>query len=440
MRTLRFHGLLLGFAAAIFFAPRSALCAVPNSLILNETNTVSGSKFLDKGHPDTAFGRVEGNGQNWFEFLAVQGDPLPGGGFKNTLDVRGWTIDWSYNKDNANVQYGSGTITFSQDPLWATVPRGTMLTVSEWQDAWYLTNTPAGYDPFNAGGLERVGGINGLGHLRGTAYDANADTKLGATPGNADPQLLATNTYWNPAAGGGGANGDWNMHVYAGERNPDNSFKYFDFSGSITDSSGTYAIGTDDGGLFAANNDNWQYTIKDVQGNVIQGPIGEQGTGIPGSTFGVNSTEILRLEGRFNGNQPQSTYLDTGIADYADGSESTFGSANVWSSGAGHQGLDGLRSWLQLGDANLDGAVNAADYVIWRANAGSSGGWMQGDFSGDGIIDTADYDIWRSNFGATSASGSALGAATVPEPGPFGLLTVFGLAAAIRRSRKSAKR
>ena len=52
-------------------------------------------------------------------------------------------------------------------------------------------------------------------------------------------------------------------------------FKYFTFTGSVTDGANTYAIGTDDGGLFATNNDLWRYTIKDAQGNVIQGPYGE---------------------------------------------------------------------------------------------------------------------------------------------------------------------
>jgi hypothetical protein len=52
------------------------------------------------------------------------------------------------------------------------------------------------------------------------------------------------------------------------------------------------------------------------------------------------------------------------------------------------------------GDFNGDGAVNAADYVVWRKTDGSQAG----------------YDEWRTNFGRTSGSGSALGSAAVPEP------------------------
>ncbi len=78
-----------------------------------------------------------------------------------------------------------------------------------------------------------------------------------------------------------------------------------------------------------------------------------------------------------------------------------------------------------MGDADLDGTVSSADYIIWRKNFGSAGGWRQGDFSGDGTVDMADYDIWRAHFGAVSlGSGAVLGAVSVPEPQPFSLLAL----------------
>jgi hypothetical protein len=51
------------------------------------------------------------------------------------------------------------------------------------------------------------------------------------------------------------------------------------------------------------------------------------------------------------------------------------------------------------GDMNLDGHVNAADYVRWRKTSGIQG----------------EYDMWRTNFGR-SFPGAATGTATVPEP------------------------
>jgi hypothetical protein len=59
-----------------------------------------------------------------------------------------------------------------------------------------------------------------------------------------------------------------------------------------------------------------------------------------------------------------------------------------------------------FGDYNLDGAVDAADYVIWRATLGKTVSALSGaDGSGNGVVDQADYHVWRSNFGRTLAAG-----------------------------------
>lgn len=74
------------------------------------------------------------------------------------------------------------------------------------------------------------------------------------------------------------------------------------------------------------------------------------------------------------------------------------------------------------GDYNSDGAVNAADYVVWR--------------NGDSPDDTqAGYDLWKGNFGRTAAAGAALGnaSAAVPEPGTLALLALACGAALWRR-------
>jgi len=83
------------------------------------------------------------------------------------------------------------------------------------------------------------------------------------------------------------------------------------------------------------------------------------------------------------------------------------------------------------GDANGDGVVDAADYIILKRNFGKPGAKAQGDLSGDGKVDWADLQILMSNFGA--GGGSAPAAA--PEPATLTLLTLGGLAL-IRRRRK----
>jgi T5SS/PEP-CTERM-associated repeat protein len=69
-----------------------------------------------------------------------------------------------------------------------------------------------------------------------------------------------------------------------------------------------------------------------------------------------------------------------------------------------------------LGDYNLNGTVDAADYAVWRSLLNSNA--LVADGSGNGIVDQADYDIWRANFGRTGvvpAASSAI-APAVPEP------------------------
>lgn len=67
------------------------------------------------------------------------------------------------------------------------------------------------------------------------------------------------------------------------------------------------------------------------------------------------------------------------------------------------------------GDYNGDGAVNAADYTVWRDALGqpvSRGLGADGD--GDGQVTASDLEVWRTNFGATVASFDP--AETTPEP------------------------
>jgi hypothetical protein len=76
-----------------------------------------------------------------------------------------------------------------------------------------------------------------------------------------------------------------------------------------------------------------------------------------------------------------------------------------------------------VGDFNLNGIVDAADYVVWRKNAGRtvSASRLEGDATGDGVVDSADYGIWKQNFGRTlddpirQTSDRTLAAAFVPS-------------------------
>jgi hypothetical protein len=61
-----------------------------------------------------------------------------------------------------------------------------------------------------------------------------------------------------------------------------------------------------------------------------------------------------------------------------------------------------------FGDYNVDGIVDARDYVLWRAGLGDTVSPLSGaDGSGNGFVDEADYQVWRINFGRTLPAGSS---------------------------------
>jgi hypothetical protein len=69
------------------------------------------------------------------------------------------------------------------------------------------------------------------------------------------------------------------------------------------------------------------------------------------------------------------------------------------------------------GDFNLDGTVDAADYVAWRKNGGT----------------LAEYQAWTSTFGMSSGIGAARGpGAAVPEPGTLSLMLLAACGFACR--------
>jgi hypothetical protein len=92
------------------------------------------------------------------------------------------------------------------------------------------------------------------------------------------------------------------------------------------------------------------------------------------------------------------------------------------------------------GDYNADGAVNAADYILWRESMGATGSGLPADGNGDEVVNQDDYLVWRGNFGKTGVGTSATVANLAAVPEPAGLtLAMFATAAAsvwIRLSRK----
>ena len=108
-------------------APVLAECSACTPIFLNEYNAVATDQYLRGGTAlvdsnggtaaDPFFGRVLGNGGNWFEMVVgTEG-----------LDLRGWTFAWAEAKTGGF----SGTITLSQNAGLASIPAGTIITFIE---------------------------------------------------------------------------------------------------------------------------------------------------------------------------------------------------------------------------------------------------------------------------------------------------------------------
>ncbi len=89
------------------------------------------------------------------------------------------------------------------------------------------------------------------------------------------------------------------------------------------------------------------------------------------------------------------------------------------------------------GDYNENGVVDAADYVVWRKNNGTSF-QLSNEVSGTtpGQVTQEDYNAWRARFGNTSGSG-ALNGAVIPEPATWLLGMIICAALVAIRSRSA---
>jgi hypothetical protein len=103
-------------------------------LILNEYNAVGSQDFLNGGDlsadadggyaQDSYFGRVQGNGGDWFE-LAVVADGL---------DIRGWRLvvcETPDPPDPPGTRVCNQPLIFANQPIWTNLQAGTIITVAE---------------------------------------------------------------------------------------------------------------------------------------------------------------------------------------------------------------------------------------------------------------------------------------------------------------------
>jgi autotransporter-associated beta strand protein len=173
-------------------------------------------------------------------------------------------------------------------------------------------------------------------------------------------------------------------------------------------------------------------------------PIASIAAWIAGGAYGVGTTV---------------TWTGTGITSSAAAVNSgSYGIGYADAADAGNPA--GLASgqievmYTLLGDANLDGKVNGADFNLMATNFNQSvtAGWDEGDFNYDGKVNGNDFVLLAANFNqfasqsAVSAADEAavdafaaangISLASVPEPASIGMLVVAGVGMLARRKRK----
>jgi len=100
--------------------PLAANVLTPGAaLILNEYNAVDADRLLKNSGSDTYWGRVLGNGGDWFELVVT----------KDHVDARGWQLVIS--NDTGGSGHTVETLTLADHQLWADLRSGTIITVSE---------------------------------------------------------------------------------------------------------------------------------------------------------------------------------------------------------------------------------------------------------------------------------------------------------------------
>ena len=158
--------------------PQAANNVPATPMILNEYNAVDPTKFLASSNSDSQFGRILGNGGDWFE-LVVTGDHV---------DARGFRLRVS--NDTGGAGESVTTLVLTNHSIWSDLRAGTILTIGEDQ----LDNVS--YDPGNGDWWIHV--------QAGTAGTAQTISSLDFTVSNNNWQLTIQDALGMPLFGPAG--------------------------------------------------------------------------------------------------------------------------------------------------------------------------------------------------------------------------------------------
>jgi hypothetical protein len=356
----------------------------------------------------TGWARILENGGDWVELVVTE----------DNADLRGYTLYWE-NDDNENGLVGDapderGIVGFTQDPFWAQLRAGTIITISE-DNLFFEIRDAYPLAPSNTNV-----------HATGFNYDLGTDLSY-------DPIGVATQL--DPISFFGDR--DWHVHLWLDEGTTVN----------IGQETQYFRAGSD----IRVDNDGWRMAIYDAtnpdpiadrETGLVQGLVGETapGWGAQTGAGGVNSRELIALVAEPVSNQTTRLYEDVDF--------STFGRANLFNDVSeatldGVQDFTALWTWVRLlttGDSDFDNDVDMADVDASVAAFTGPGSattvrWSEGSFDGDGDADNTDILLASANYtaGSSGVSGAVAlvydatsGAVWIDTRGPAEATTVIG--------------
>ncbi len=234
-------------------------------------------------------GRLQGNGSDWIELVVT----------KDHLNIRNWQIRWAETAvspseaSGTDIWYGDGSIEqgilqFSNSAVWSNLRAGTIITVIEKNYIYVDT--------------------------------ANGNRTYNVSPSYADAIInVDTDVNFDPN------HGNWWINVSVqGE-----SVRANPLVTSVHNVSGHPSWN------FGVGNDDWQAQIRDANGTLVFGPVGEALGNWGGG--GINSREVGRCK------VDPSASVDN--SNFDDASSSTFGQPNTWGATV-TQNFMSLRAWF----------------------------------------------------------------------------------------------
>ena len=415
-------------------------------VLVNELNCVSSGNQLNKGVVDPTtgdgldayFGTVNGNGGGWLE-LVVVGNGTAG----STVDMRGWKIEIDDGATGAAF-VPDDTIVLSNDPYWAAVPAGTILTFTDQTtaqgglDTWInkrCLRSTAGYDwsnifVFDPNYVDQInsviGGGLGISSSNAQVRIRKADGSVVAGPigegvrpvsgvsnnqileyvGDPSPGSSPLDTTLNSASvtvpaygnGNGSTFGEPNKRLGGTTAQDFSAYVTANSAPSVTNSPTKYAV---EGQVYSwtaatADAENNSVALTKVSGPAWLSVSGKTLSGTPPqNSAGFYDVALSASDGT------ASTPVQFRLTVFNDNPSLILNEYNaVDNSGATSQFLDG-------GDllANADGSTPAARDTNFGRVAGNGGDWVEFVVTGNGSAGTTDLRGWTIEIDEGASNG-----------------------------------